>query len=120
MNLVKSSFWFVWVLCLVWFSLSVYQMSAYEFGVNDCSNMVYRAEIMLDRFGIDSLINERSNGDGTSHVWIVINFLGFQIPYETTNMMIILDHDVYTVDRTFDNTSEIIRLHPSLACEYVR
>lgn len=95
-------------------------MSTYEFGVNDCSNMVYRTEIILDRFGVDYVVNERSNNDGTSHVWIVINFLGFQIPYETTNMMIILDHDEYTIDRAFANTSEIVRLHPSLAVEYVK
>lgn len=120
MKLIKLLSWSVWILCFVWFSLSVYQMSVYEFGVNDCSNMVYRTELVLDYFGIDSSINERSNNDGTSHVWIVINFLGFQIPYEATNMMVILDHDVYTIDRTFDNTSEIVRLHPSLAVEYVK
>lgn len=104
----------------MWLVLITHQMAAYEIGVNDCSNMVYRAESMLDYFNIDSMINEQSNGDGTSHVWLVVDIVGFQIPYESTTMTPIIESWKYRPDRVYNSTSEIIQLHPFLKDEYIK
>jgi len=104
-----------WVICATWLILSVNQTMTYEFGVNDCSNMVFRAEQFFDSVGIETMIGEQFGDENISHVWIIICAFGFEIPFETTTLMPAWD---YKPDRIFQNTSVAIDMYPYLANEY--
>jgi len=109
---------FLWLVCAGWMVLAVNQSLSYEVNINDCSNMVYRAENRFDMIGVDTMIAEKYMSDGSSHVWIIVNMLGYQIPFETTNLLPGVDFWNYQPDKVYQNTSEIVYKYPSLKSEY--
>lgn len=119
MKIEMRLFAIIWIICVVWLSLSAYQVYSYELGQNDCSNMVYRSEQMFDMLGVDTTIGEKSMGDGYTHVWIIVDVFGYSIPYETTKLTPGLDFWNYEPDRVFSNTSEIVNTYPNLKSEYI-
>ena len=119
LKIENKLFAIIWTICFVWLILAVNQQMSYELGVNDCSNMVYRSEQIFDMFRIDTMIGEKSMGDGYTHVWIIVDVFGYSIPYETTTLLPGLDFWNYEPDRVFSNVSEIVNTYPSLKSEYV-
>lgn len=91
----KSKTFSIYVKILICFSLlsctrvtvTAYQLSTYEIGVYDCSDMSKDCEAFFENLGFDTYLIVGTRINGTRHQWIVVDTGLFSFEFECTVLM---------------------------------
>jgi hypothetical protein len=94
---------FVFVFLVLQISLSTYQHSRYFVDVYDCSDMSEDCEQFFESFGFDTkLMRGESKNSGTWHEWVVIDFFGIPVYFESTLLTIASKFEYHTTYKDID------------------
>lgn len=94
---------FVIFLCAFQIIISVYQSSRYIVNVYDCSDMSEDCEQLFESFGFDTkLMRGESKNSGTWHEWVVIDFFGIPVYFESTLLTIASKFEYHTTYKDID------------------